>query len=408
MSLSHSFKFTIIARRLEYLTARNFSSTDNVFRYPGGLNPHRRGRKHPGLSSKSHEPRKAQRDPIDSGKWTPLLNHCGFKGLGTEISKPPQPQLRRSYLAPGTNRDPLSFFYQKLVEHQGQSPPENKMAPMSKDAKVQPSRASGGIPNPTSEYIAGTSPGQTPIPSTLARHLLVVIDLNGTLLFRPNKKNPTKFTARPHAEKFLQYCIETFSVVIWSSAKAQNVVPMCQSIISADLRSKIIAIWGRETFGLSPFDFNTRVQCYKRLTKLWTDPVIAASHPNAQNGGRWDQTNTVLIDDSSEKARSEPYNLIEIPEFFGDHKEVGDILPQVHDFLNFLSMHENVSAAIRHSPFVPQPKANPREATGLNLPIHPPRVSTPVTAPAQVLQPAHSSDNMPSKYQPRLGNSEKW
>ncbi|KAI9646960.1 hypothetical protein NHQ30_004960 [Ciborinia camelliae] len=381
MSLLHSFAFTITARRLNYSTVRTFSLTNNALKR---VTFSRNGREH-----------------------SPL------KDIVTEKSIPPPPLLQTPYLA--SVSDPLQeskFFYSSLVSHQEQPEPEETMTPMSRNTKFRPSNASGGIPNPTIAYLDGTftEPGK-PSRSSTARHLLVVIDLNGTLLYRPNRKNPTKFTARPHAERFLKYCIDTFSVIIWSSAKAQNVVPMCQSILSLELRRKIIAIWGRETFGLTTADYNTRVQCYKRLTRLWNDSKIAASHPNAHHGDRWDQTNTVLIDDSSEKARSEPYNLIQIPEFFGDHKEVGDVLPQVHDYLNFLSMHENVSAAIRYSPFVPQPKADPRDATGLNLPIHPPRVPDPVRAPSPVTvlyRPAHSSDNVPSKYQPMLGNSEKW
>ncbi|KAM3072002.1 hypothetical protein ACMFMG_008468 [Clarireedia jacksonii] len=242
----------------------------------------------------------------------------------------------------------------------------HKMAGRGADKKVQPSSASGGIPDPTPQYFANTD--ELPRLAATPRHLLVVIDLNGTLLYRPNRKFPTKFTPRPHAQKFLEYCVDTFTVVIWSSARQENVEPMCQTILTPRLRQKVIAIWGRETFNLSPTDFNMRVQCYKRLTTLWANPGIAASHPDYARGGRWDQTNTVLIDDSSEKARSEPFNLIEIPEFFGDHKEVGDILPQVHDYLNFLSLHENVSATIRNQPFRAR-SGNPHEAVGLHLPL---------------------------------------
>ncbi|KAM0181639.1 hypothetical protein ACHAPC_007182 [Botrytis cinerea] len=426
MSLARSFVSTLSAVELRYITARKFSSTNNVLNQFGRNDSEQtpsskprfgeRNRKHPGVPFRSGDERKSDRVPKFGDKKTPLLNHSGLKDIPTNISKPLYPLLRSPYFA--SKPDPLqsqAFFYPSFIKHLGEKKPSSKekMAPMSKDARTQPSRASGGVPNPTSDYLekSYTKPDQAPVPSPLARHLLVVIDLNGTLLYRPNRKSPTKFTARPHAEKFLQYCIDTFSVVIWSSARSQNVIPMCKTILTPKLRQNIIAIWGRETFGLSSMDYNTRVQCYKRLTKLWNDPQIAASHPDAQNGGRWDQTNTVLIDDSSEKARSEPFNLIEIPEFFGDNKEVGDVLPQVHDYLNFLSMHENVSAAIRHSPFVPQPKADPREATGLNLPIHPPKALGPARVPSPVepvYQPSYSSDTVPSKYQPMLGNSEKW
>jgi NLI interacting factor-like phosphatase len=221
-----------------------------------------------------------------------------------------------------------------------------------RDAKVQPSKASGGIPNPTNTYLALSN--TVPLPLQEPQHLLVVIDLNGTLLFRPSRKSPTKFTARPNTYRFLKYCIDTFTVAIWSSAMPENVNNMCNAILTPDLRKKVVAIWGRDKFGLSQADYGMRVQCYKRLTKLWADNKVARSHPLWDMGLRWDQTNTVLIDDSLEKGRSEPFNLVEIPEFFGDEKETGEFLPQVHDFLNHLSMHSNVSACLRARPFKAQ------------------------------------------------------
>ena len=218
-----------------------------------------------------------------------------------------------------------------------------------RDRKVQPSLASGGVPKPTNAYLAASN--AVPQPLQEPQSLLVVIDLNGTLLFRPSRRQPTKFTARPNTRQFLRYCIETFTVVIWSSAKPQNVQNMCDAILVPPLREQVVAIWGRDKFGLTREDYETRVQCYKRLTKLWADDKVARSHPFWAAGGRWDQTNTVLIDDSIEKGKSEPFNLVEIPEFFGDEKEVGEFLPQVHDYLNHLSMHANVSACLRARPF---------------------------------------------------------
>ncbi|KAG9233722.1 phosphoprotein phosphatase [Amylocarpus encephaloides] len=218
-----------------------------------------------------------------------------------------------------------------------------------RDEKIQPSRQSGGVPEPTPQYrnIANARPNLL----REAQHLLVVIDLNGTILYRPNKKQPTRFVARPHAVRFLQYCIDTFTVVIWSSARPENVKHLVEAIIPPELRQQVVAIWARDQFGLSAFDYNQRVQCYKRLTRLWEDDSIARSHPEYAVGRRWDQTNTVLVDDSYEKGRSEPYNIIEIPEFVGDLNETGDMLPQVHDCINQLSMHSNVSACLMAVPF---------------------------------------------------------
>jgi len=65
----------------------------------------------------------------------------------------------------------------------------------------------------------------------------------------------------------------------------------------------------------------------------------------------------VLVDDSLEKGQSEPYNLVQIPEYMGNAQERGDVLPQVHDYLNQLSLHSNVSAYMRTVPFQAQGQA---------------------------------------------------
>lgn len=184
------------------------------------------------------------------------------------------------------------------------------------------------------------------------QHLLVILDLNGTLLYRTNRgKRPTQVIPRPYCSKFLRDCTDKFSVAIWSSARPVNVRSMCNSMLSPSVQSKILAIWARDKFNLSNRDYNLRVTCYKRLTKLWDDKNISMSHPEYSRGIRWNQTNTVLIDDSIEKAWTEPYNLIKIPEFLGDPNEPGDVLLQVYGFLNHISTFSNVSAYLRQHPF---------------------------------------------------------
>lgn len=220
----------------------------------------------------------------------------------------------------------------------------------ARDEKVPPSAKSGGIPEPSPEYLlrASFAPIRLPKP----RPILVVIDLNGTMVYRPMKRNPTHIVARPHAKRFMQYCIDTFWVVVWSSARLQNVDNMCRQLLSPQQLARVVAVWGREHFGLAPDDFSRRVQCYKRLTSLWADPVVAASHPDFRGGQRWNQGNTVLIDDSVEKARSEPHNLVAIPEFLGDVNERPEILPLVHDYLNELAHQSDLSTFMRTAPFL--------------------------------------------------------
>jgi hypothetical protein len=222
-----------------------------------------------------------------------------------------------------------------------------------KDPIVAPSKESGGVPEPTTTYLQTASLPSAMLPEP--KHILVVMDLNGTLLHRPNRKQPKSFRERPFARAFLEYCVKTFKLVVWSSARPENVSAMCDALLNKDLRGNVVAVWGRDRFGLSLSDYNIRVQCYKRLTTVWSDPLIRASHPDAANGGCWDQTNTVLVDDSLEKARSEPHNFIQVPEFAGDIDETGCILPQVHEYLNVLCSQENISSYIAGSPFKMDP-----------------------------------------------------
>ncbi|GFP55198.1 uncharacterized FCP1 homology domain-containing protein C1271.03c [Trichoderma asperellum] len=223
-----------------------------------------------------------------------------------------------------------------------------------RDPRVAPSKASGGIPDPSPRYMAQS---QTPSSSLRQpRRIFVIMDLNGTLLYRPNKRNPFNFIQRPHAREFLDYCIDTFHVAIWSSARPENVDKMVAQLLSPAQRAKCVVIWARDKLGLSAADYSARVQVYKRLTAIWNDPRVLASHPAAAtHGQRWDQTNTVLVDDSAEKGRSEPYNILQLPEFEGLNTEPLDVLPQVHDYLNTLCYQTNISSYIRDRPF----KINP-------------------------------------------------
>lgn len=218
----------------------------------------------------------------------------------------------------------------------------------------KPSKKSGGVPDPTQQYIDLAS--QPPLLLPQPRNLLVVIDLNGTLLYRPNPERPKTFTPRPYAQSFLSYCIHTFTVVIWSSARPHNVENMCYQLLTKEDRDRVVAIMARNTFGLTQADYLRRVMCYKRLELIWRDEVVAASHPRAAHGEKWNQFNTVLIDDTTEKGRSEPHNLICVPSFEGLDTDTDLVLPQVHDYLNTCSQQFNVSAYIRSQPFALNPE----------------------------------------------------
>ncbi|KAM5342679.1 hypothetical protein ACJ41O_013645 [Fusarium nematophilum] len=251
-------------------------------------------------------------------------------------SLPPRPQIPTG---------PKSMNKKNMNMTQVESPKQ----PRAESPPKVPSPSSGGVPNPTPQYIAQAhlNPRRLPQP----RRILVVMDLNGTLLYRPNKRRPFNFVERPHAKAFLSYCLETFHVAIWSSARPENVDKMVAQLLTPEQRERCLLVWGRDTFGLSKPDYDAKVQVYKRLTSVWCDPRVMASHPSASVGGRWDQSNTILVDDSLEKGRSEPFNLLQIPEFSGLATEIPNVLPQVHDYLNTLAYEADISRSVRQSPF---------------------------------------------------------
>ncbi|KAH6658778.1 hypothetical protein EV126DRAFT_447542 [Verticillium dahliae] len=94
---------------------------------------------------------------------------------------------------------------------------------------------------------------------------------------------------------------------------------------NAPTEPRLVAAWGRDKFDLTPADYVKRVQCYKRLQRIWADAAVQ-SHPD---GLRWDQTNT----------------------FFGDADEATDVLPQVHDYINALCYQADISQYMRLHPF---------------------------------------------------------
>jgi hypothetical protein len=169
------------------------------------------------------------------------------------------------------------------------------------------------------------------------------------MLYRPDRKRPSHFVARQSTQLFLDYVFSKFQVMIWSSARPENVRLMCHQLFSDASRQRLIGEWGRDRMGLSPEDYNRRVQVYKRFEKVWADPSIQRRHPLSSSGALWDQSNTVLIDDSVEKARSQPFNLVEVPEFTGQAES--DVLKRLAEYLDNLLMQTDVSAYIRQNPF---------------------------------------------------------
>ncbi|KIV85613.1 hypothetical protein, variant 1 [Exophiala sideris] len=166
-------------------------------------------------------------------------------------------------------------------------------------------------PKATKAYMK--SAAQPPALRDTAQKLLVVLDLNGTLLVRPNRRNdPTKFKIRPGVTQLLDYLFNNHVVMVYSSARPDNVSGMVNNLIHPNQRKEMAGIWARDKLDLTYQQYNNKVQVYKKLEKIWADNAVQSK---AEPGTKWNQTNTVLVDDSQIKGLAQPHNLLQVPEF---------------------------------------------------------------------------------------------
>lgn len=241
-------------------------------------------------------------------------------------------------------RDAMNFRINKLHSISGLNEPAS-----SKKGRYGDDKIMLPAPQPTPEYLAQAAEAPTAVDTP--NNILVILDLNGTVLHRPNK-NAKVMIERPFLKPFLRYLFSNFKVMVWSSAKPDNVKSLVNQSLDNSLRSQLVVQWGRDSFGLSPTNYNQNVQVYKNLKLVWSRDVIQQHHPEYATGGRFGQHNTVLIDDSSLKANAQPYNLLQIPEFTATPEQMeGDALREVAGYLEILRHQADVSKLINKEPF---------------------------------------------------------
>ncbi|KAF1364033.1 HAD-like protein, partial [Lizonia empirigonia] len=204
-------------------------------------------------------------------------------------------------------------------------------------------------PAPTKAYMAQAA-GE-PSKVELSGRILVILDLNGTLLYRPNGKKKTMI-ARPFLIPFLRYLFSNFAVMVWSSARPENVASLVEQSLEEELRKTLVAEWARDAFKLKPEHYNQNVQVYKNLDLVWAKEEIQQRHPDYASGGRFGQHNTVLIDDSMLKAAAQPYNLLQISEFSATPQQMQeDKLREVAGYLEVLRTQQDVSKFMKREHF---------------------------------------------------------
>ena len=181
--------------------------------------------------------------------------------------------------------------------------------------------------------------GISGVNSLVLRKKLLVLDLNGLLadIVTPLKDVPADINIgrraifkRPFCDEFLRFCFDKFEVGIWSSRKQNNVVRITEFLLG-DLKSKLLFCWVRwflpctlpflklvnidfsgiyflqdmsycATTSVGSLENRYKYVVFKDLNRLWEkhDPRLPWKM------GDYNETNTVLLDDSPYKALLNP------------------------------------------------------------------------------------------------------
>ncbi|KAF9964491.1 hypothetical protein BGZ70_006373 [Mortierella alpina] len=204
---------------------------------------------------------------------------------------------------------------------------------------------------------------QQPVTLSKSRPILVILDLNGTLFYRaPGPTQSRTIKPRPYLKQFLTFLFKHCRVMVWSSARPGSV----EAMLKAGFRGngynpeRLDRVWSRDHFKLHEIDYTRKVLTLKDLEYVWEE--IEAERATATEeqlkegemyGMHYDQTNTVLIDDSTDKSQLQPYNCLVLADFDKELAAAGSDteLLKVKQYLTRLIYEQNVSAYMRLHPF---------------------------------------------------------
>lgn len=198
---------------------------------------------------------------------------------------------------------------------------------------------------------------------------LLVLDLNGLLADIVLLQNvPYDFKVdtivsgkavfkRPFHDDFLQFCFEKFNVGVWSSRIRKN-VELVLDFLFGNAKDKLLFCWDQSHCTDTGFPVvgkrRSKPIILKKLKKLWEkfEPDLPWER------GEYDESNTLLLDDSPHKALCNPPNTAVFPNTYLYTDEKDDSLGPEGDlrlYLEGLSMAENVQKYVESNPFGQRP-----------------------------------------------------
>ncbi|TIA86559.1 hypothetical protein E3P99_03657 [Wallemia hederae] len=189
-------------------------------------------------------------------------------------------------------------------------------------------------PTPTASYVEACKKTSSTIAKNGINQHLLVLDLNGTLISTKSRNS----TRRPQLERLQRYMFKEFQVMVYSSAMRHNVQRYVDTSFSTAHRNALLSVLSRECMDMSRKEFTNKVQTYKNLSLVWK------KHP------QFSQYNTILIDDSSDKAANQPHNLLQLSTWDGSQDDtmlialigVLDDIKNAHNVSHYLSTFQHI------------------------------------------------------------------
>ena len=153
----------------------------------------------------------------------------------------------------------------------------------------------------------------------LQQKWLIVLDLNGTLVETSYRRVPSQYYQsrarhkfvyhRPFLQHFLDFLFHhprVGAVAVWTSCVRENAEAIVENLFSG--RPSLLFVWNREECEKIPQSENYGT--IKNLERVWR------RCPDGEYGAH----NTLLVDDSEEKAQRQLENHVWVPEFHVENR----------------------------------------------------------------------------------------
>ncbi|KAJ8602557.1 hypothetical protein CTAYLR_008353 [Chrysophaeum taylorii] len=175
---------------------------------------------------------------------------------------------------------------------------------------------------------------EPPIMRPQRRQVLVLLDMNGTVLVRSKKRlgrapdaklNDVNYYLREHASALVDRLLSNVSVVLafYTSMRESSARPA----ITALSGGRDVELYEREFNKVDPLGEN-HWDTMRDLEKIWGTLGKA--------GAGFDATNTIVVEDTERKMREHPHNVIVVPSFTEDMVGLDDALRPLAGFLEAL------------------------------------------------------------------------